>query len=79
MSPLPEPLNPVPRDAPRPGSVWAHWKEGGRCAVIAVSRHSETGEFLVTYHKDNAYWSRPLAQWRDIQKGGMPRFKEVIQ
>jgi hypothetical protein len=60
--------------------VWTHWKEGGRCCVIAVSRHSETGEFLVTYHKDNQYWSRPLAQWRDLVGPlKVPRFREVIQ
>jgi len=74
--PLPEPLPPISSDAPKPGSLWQHFK-GGACTVIGVSRHTETGDVLVNYLKDGEFWSRPLSMWADQARPGIQRFTEV--
>lgn len=74
---LPEPLPPVPDNAPSTGSKWKHWKEGGIALVLGISQHTETGEWLVYYSKDQRFWSRPLSLWNDEARPGVKRFTEV--
>ena len=74
--PLPEPLPPIPADAPEPGSRWRHFK-GQTCTVIGVSRHTETGEFLVDYQKGDILWSRFLNAWADQASPGVQRFTQI--
>ena len=58
---------------PPPG-LYRHYK-GGLYTLICVARHSETGEWLVTYRSQQTadYWVRPLAMW-DENVGGVARF-----
>ena len=67
------PLLTPPADAPEPGSRWRHFK-GETCTVLGVSRHTETGAFLVNYQKGNMRWSRPLSAWADQARPGTQRF-----
>lgn len=80
------PLQPFPRDAPEPGTVWKHYR-GGFYQVVAMARHSETLEHLVVYvltkddEKPRKVWCRPLGMWADtaiVRDGAtVPRFRRV--
>lgn len=67
----------IPPYAPKPGSVWAHYK-GSLYRVTRLVRHSETREIMVEYvsHELHQYplgnitepslpWVRPLAMWHE--------------
>lgn len=60
-------------EMPCPG-LYKHYK-GGLYTVICTGRHSETEEWLVTYHSEarGDYWVRPLAMWQETVNG-VPRF-----
>ena len=47
--------------------VYRHFK-GGRYEVIAIARHSETGENMVVYkalYGDGGVWVRPEKMWNE--------------
>lgn len=58
---------------------WRHFK-GGEYRVLAVARHSETGEDMVVYqalYGDKDIWVRPAAMWLEsVERDGvrLPRF-----
>jgi len=37
------------RSLPKVGEKWRNWKTGAEYEIIGVGRHTETGEWLVTY------------------------------
>lgn len=62
-----------------PGSLWRHYK-GNAYRVLAIARHSETGETLVVYRREDASdtWARPVSMWLEIvEPFGVPRFKQI--
>ena len=47
--------------------IYRHFK-GGRYEVIAIARHSETGENMVVYkalYGDGGIWVRPEKMWNE--------------
>ncbi len=56
----------------RPGR-YRHFK-GGEYEVIALARHSETGEKMVVYralYGAGEYWVRPAAMWNEtVERDG---------
>lgn len=86
MNELRPPLQPFPRTAPEPGTVWKHYR-GGAYQVVAMARHSESLEPLVVYvltnddEKPRKVWCRPLSMWADtaiVRDGAaVPRFRRV--
>lgn len=73
------PLSPVPiipDDAPKPFSVWRHFK-GHDVVVVDVFIHTETGEILVSYMSGDERWARPLSMWADNHASGPQRFTFV--
>lgn len=56
----------------KPGQIYMHYK-GNRYRILALGKHSETGEELVTYKrvKDASVYSRPKAMFFDeVEKDG---------
>ena len=69
----------VPDRIVRAGQVWRNWK-GINYFVVAVSRHTETNEELVTYRKCNDsrdFWTRSLNMFLDEAGPGIKRFVRV--
>jgi hypothetical protein len=83
MSKLPDDRTPLQRLV-APPQVYRHYK-GNYYSVVAISRHSETLEWLVTYRlvdKDTAksseaaqFWTRPLVMFVENMPDGSPRFE----
>ncbi|GBQ62826.1 hypothetical protein AA103196_0418 [Ameyamaea chiangmaiensis NBRC 103196] len=68
----------LPPGSPEPG-VYRHYK-GGLYTVLAVGRHSETEEWLVTYRAEahGTIWVRPLDLWQaPVAKG--TRFARLVR
>lgn len=64
----------------KPGQVYAHHK-GNRYRILALGKHSETGEELVTYKRimDGSVYSRPKAMFFDeIEKDGKKTMRFVL-
>jgi hypothetical protein len=62
------------------GQVYEHYK-GNHYRVLALGKHSETGEELVTYKRveDDAVYSRPKAMFFDeIEKDGKKTTRFVL-
>ncbi|MDR1697155.1 MAG: DUF1653 domain-containing protein [Rickettsiales bacterium] len=59
------------------GKRYRHYK-GGEYEVIALARHSETGDDLVIYRalSDGKIWARPAAMWNE-SVGDVQRFVEI--
>lgn len=67
-----------------PPQVYRHYK-GAYYVVVAVSRHSETLEWLVTYRlvdnekaksgEPRQFWTRPLSMFVEAMPDGGPRFE----
>ena len=51
---------------PEPNKKYKHYK-GGLYEVLFLSKHTETGEVLVTYKSLHfgSYYSRPLDKWNE--------------
>jgi len=62
---------------PTPDHVYKHYK-GGLYLVLFLSKHTETGETLVTYQSIHfgSYYSRPLEEWNKLTEDGKERFVE---
>ena len=61
------------------GKLYQHFK-GREYRVLSLGKHSETGEYMVTYkalYGDKATWVRPLTMWFEEVKPGIRRFKLV--
>lgn len=82
--PLPDDRTPLQRLV-RPPQVYRHYK-GGYYSVVAVSRHSETLEWVVTYRGVNKektksadptqFWTRPLVMFcGTLEDGVTARFE----
>lgn len=57
------------------GKYYRHYK-GNYYYVVALGKHTETGEDLVVYKSSNGtIWIRPLFMWDQIVNG-VPRFTE---
>jgi hypothetical protein len=61
---------------------YRHNKSGNFYRVIALGRHSETGDDLVVYEAeyDKSIWIRPCSMWEELVviNGEMkPRFEKV--
>lgn len=89
MSELRKPLELIPEDAPKPGTVWKHYK-GETYKIAAIGRHSETLEVMVIYFREDEplsittprnVWCRPLSMWHDtaiVRVGAaIPRFRRI--
>lgn len=67
------------RDLPRPGQVYRHFK-GNIYRVIALADHSETGETLVIYKRDDSNekaYARPLDMFMsEVDRKKYPDVKE---
>ena len=67
----------------RPGQIWRHFK-GGVYRVLYLAKHSETGEELVIYTKNDSggtVWARPASMWLEtVERDGksQPRFELMI-
>ncbi len=61
---------------------YRHFK-GGEYEVVAIARHSESGEEMVVYralYGEGELWVRPLVMWREtITRDGktFPRFAYI--
>lgn len=61
------------------GKLYQHFK-GREYRVLSLGKHSETGEYMVTYqalYGDKATWVRPLTMWFEEVKPGIRRFRLV--
>ena len=61
------------------GKLYQHFK-GREYRVLSLGKHSETGEYMVTYkalYGDKAIWVRPLTMWFEEVKPGIRRFRLV--
>ncbi len=67
------------RDLPRPGQVYRHFK-GNIYRIIAIASHSETGELLVIYKRDDEEeraYARPLDMFMsEVDKKKYPHVRE---
>jgi len=66
---------------PEPGRKYRHYK-GGLYEVLFLSKHTETGDILVTYKSIHfgSYYSRPLDSWNErifIENDEVNRFELV--
>ncbi len=80
--PLPDDRTPL-QCLVRPPQVYRHYK-GSHYSVVAVSRHSETLEWMVTYRlvekglksgDPTHFWTRPLAMFCGTLGDGTARFE----
>lgn len=71
-------LPPLPDNAPKPHSVWKHYKKQCVCTALHTGYHTETGEILVFYREEHSglAFARPLSLWHDLVDG-VPRFAQV--
>ena len=66
----------------RPGQIWRHF-QGGVYRVLYLAKHSETGEELVIYTKNDSggtVWARPAYMWLEtVERDGkiQPRFELI--
>jgi hypothetical protein len=68
-------LPPIPADAPRPGSLWQHYKTSKHYVVLRLTRHAGTKGILVEYtpyaetyllqNQQPIPWSRPIEEWHE--------------
>ncbi len=67
------------RDLPRPGQVYRHFK-GNIYRIIAIASHSETGELLVVYKRDDEEeraYARPLDMFMsEVDRKKYPQVRE---
>ena len=67
------------RDLPKPGQVYRHFK-GNIYRIIAIASHSETGELLVIYKRDDEEeraYARPLDMFMsEVDKKKYPHVRE---
>ena len=62
--------------------IYRHYK-GNLYQLLAVARHSETGEVLAVYqalYGDYGFWTRPLEMFREtVERDGrtIPRFELI--
>lgn len=67
----------------RAGQAWRHFK-GNTYYVLHLAKHSETGEALVIYVKDDGdgtVWARPASMWLEVvERNGksQPRFALIF-
>lgn len=68
----------------QPGQIWRHFK-GGVYRVLYLAKHSETGEELVIYTKNDSggtVWARPASMWLEtVERDGkrQPRFDLILE
>lgn len=55
-------LTGVVREIPKPYEVYRHFK-GDMYVIIDIATHTETGETLVIYGRENKTWARPLTMF----------------
>jgi hypothetical protein len=67
------PIPDVPSSAPKPGTMWLHFK-GQRYCVVCVAIHSESHDLIVVYTDGTKTWCRPLSMWAEEARPGVPRF-----
>ncbi len=67
------------RDLPKPGQVYRHFK-GNIYRIITIADHSETGELLVIYKRDDEEeraYARPLDMFMsEVNKKKYPQVRE---
>ena len=67
------------RDLPRPGQVYRHFK-GNIYRIITLASHSETGEMLVIYKRDDTEekaYARPLDMFMsEVDKKKYPQVRD---
>lgn len=67
------------RDLPKPGQVYRHFK-GNIYRIITIADHSETGELLVIYKRDDSEekaYARPLDMFMsEVDKKKYPHVRE---
>ena len=67
------------RELPRPGQVYRHFK-GNIYRIITLASHSETGEMLVIYKRDDTEeksYARPLDMFmREVDRKKYPDVKD---
>ena len=64
--------------------MYKHFK-GNLYQVLAVAKHTETGEQLVIYRQISEHncqtsdqiWARPESMFEEILENGQPRFRRV--
>jgi hypothetical protein len=71
-------MSQVTHERLRPGQVWRHYK-GNHYKILALGKHSETGEVLVAYERmeDQHIYFRPITLFfADVEWNGsiVPRF-----
>ena len=64
-----------------PDGLYQHFK-GSYYIVMAVGKHTETGELMVCYRNaaEEIYWIRPLSMWNEkVEHKGkiVPRFNRI--
>lgn len=68
----------IPANAPQPYTLWCHPKSDDIVMVLGTGHHTETGEPVVLYvknnNKSNKFWARPLSMWSDKITNGYCRF-----
>lgn len=74
----------IPHDAPKPNTVWRHYK-GGLYTVHGTGLNEDTLEPMVAYTsaKHGTLWFRTLTNWREqVQIQGavyaVPRFVQMV-
>ena len=53
------------RDLPKAGQIYRHFK-GNIYRIVAIAEHSETGEVLVIYRRDDATQDMTYARPREV-------------
>ncbi|MBR2208999.1 MAG: DUF1653 domain-containing protein [Synergistaceae bacterium] len=64
-----------------PQAIYKHFK-GNYYKVLAVAKHSETGEPIVIYQdaeKHGITWARPASMWFDEVVPNVKRFERIMK
>ena len=68
------------------GALYKHFKKGTIYKVLAIAKHSETGEELVIYQNttdESKVWARPISMWSEMvvdpQGNKVERFKKISE